>query len=58
MRDRRRRQPGSGIAASNCVTLALMKPTSRVRADLPRKLRVRGGERVVLNDSAARQMAA
>lgn len=31
-----------------------MKPSNRVRTDLPRKLRVRGGKRVVLANSAAR----
>jgi PPK2 family polyphosphate:nucleotide phosphotransferase len=30
-----------------------MKPSKRVRTDLPRKLRARGGQRVVLQDSAA-----
>jgi PPK2 family polyphosphate:nucleotide phosphotransferase len=53
MRERRRRH-GAGIAAVNCGTLALMKPSNRVRTDLPRKLRVRGGKRVVLANSAAR----
>jgi PPK2 family polyphosphate:nucleotide phosphotransferase len=53
MRTRRRRQPDAGTAVANCVTLALMKPTNRVRTDLPRKLRVRGGKRVVLGNSAA-----
>jgi len=31
-----------------------MKPSNQVRADLPRKLRVRGGKRIALHNSAAR----